>query len=133
MGKKDGWKVLAVGNRPNVTKFLGRFLKRQCGDKVKKPDTGRAALKRCRKKPPDLIFCLWWRLEDMSVVEFTRRVRNTPGCEEVPIIVSDMRSTPQWREKLRSVGVNGYIPAPARPDDVLAAREAVMQGEMYNL
>ncbi len=133
MGKKEGRKVLAVGSRPNVAKFLGKFLKRNCGDKVKKPDTGHAALKRCRKKPPDLIICLWWRLADMTALEFIRRVRNTPGCEDVPIIVSDMHATPQWRNKLREAGANGYIPAPARPDDVLKARKIVMQGKTYNL
>lgn len=133
MHKSKRWEVLALSDQPNLTKFLARFLKRRCNDRVKTYNSGVDALKRCQKTPPDLVICMWDSVRDMSATEFCRRMRATPGCEDVPIIVSDMRSTPQRRAQLREAGANGYIPAPARPDDVLKAREAVLSGRTYNL
>lgn len=133
MPKGNKTTVLTLGDQPKLTKFVAQFLKRTCGDSVKTASSGQEALKRCQKKTPDLVICMWWRLRDMTAIEFCQQLRETPGCEDVPVIVSDLRSTPQRREQLAAAGANGYIPAPASPAEMLKAREVVLSGRTYNL
>ncbi len=110
--------ILVVDDEPINLQVLRNVLQPQ-GYVVRSADGGRAALEAVEKQPPDLIL-LDVMMPDLSGLEVARRIRQTHGLLDLPIIMVTARS--RTRDVLAGFehGANDYVVKPFMKDELLA-------------
>jgi PAS domain S-box-containing protein len=103
-------KVLVVddvaANRAMALDMLSQF-----GFDVFEAADGLGAQEKARTVRPDLIL-MDIVMRGMDGLEATRRLRQLPGLEEVPIIAMSARASSSDEEKSLAAGVNAFLPKP---------------------
>jgi DNA-binding NarL/FixJ family response regulator len=84
---------------------------------------GRNGLATYHAEQPNLIFMYIWT-GDPDAVDFCRKV-------DVPVVVWGGMDPRQAYHDLQAAGAAGYLAQPTSAEEVLAARDAVLQGETY--
>jgi two-component system KDP operon response regulator KdpE len=86
--------------------------------------TGAAAIEEASSRPPDLML-LDLGLPDMSGAEVLRRLRQTPGAKELPIVVLTAADDYKSEVECLEAGVDDFLHKPV-VEDVLRARLAAL-------
>jgi two-component system, OmpR family, response regulator len=77
-------------------------------------NNGAGVLQSARHEKPDLVI-LDFELPDLNGPEVMRELRQTPGCEDVPVIFVTGRATPEVVESLRKNGASEVFGKPFSP------------------
>jgi CheY-like chemotaxis protein len=111
-------KILVVDdvavNRLMVVDMLSQF-----GFDVIEAVDGREAQEKAQTARPDLIL-MDIVMSEMDGLETTRRLRQIPGLEEMPIIAMSARASSSDGEKCLAAGMNAFAPKPIDFDKLLA-------------
>jgi CheY-like chemotaxis protein len=110
-------RILIVDDKPENRSVLANLLT-PLGFEISEAEDGQVALELAAANRPDLI------LMDlvMSVLdgfEATRRLRQTPGLSDIPVIALSASAFDHTRQQSIDVGCNDFIPKPVRHDVLL--------------
>jgi two-component system, OmpR family, KDP operon response regulator KdpE len=108
-------RILLVDDEPSIQRSLAPLL-RSRGYDVDVAATGRDALDRAEKYPPDLIV-LDLGLPDIEGTEVCRRVRESSA---VPIIILSARGHESDKVAALDLGADDYVTKPFGPEELLA-------------
>lgn len=108
-------RILLVDDEPSIQRAVGPLLRAR-GYQVDVASTGREALDRFERHPPDLIV-LDLGLPDVEGTEVCRRVRLTSS---VPIVVLSARGAEADKVNALDLGADDYVTKPFGPEELLA-------------
>jgi signal transduction histidine kinase/HPt (histidine-containing phosphotransfer) domain-containing protein len=125
-----GARILGVDDNPTNRIILKAYLGRY-GSEVDTACDGHSALEMLRDarragKPYRLVV-FDMLMPGMDGVEFARRVRATPGLEDVPLVMASSLSERGQVEQARAVGVNRRLTKPLRQGQLLDAVRALLR------
>jgi PAS domain S-box-containing protein len=97
----------------------------QLGFEVMEAANGREALARAQTGRPDCIL-MDIVMPEMDGLEATRRLRQLPDLEDVPIIAMSARLSGSDQQKSRVAGVNAFLPKPIDLEHLLTQIAAIL-------
>ena len=103
-------KILVVEDNDN-NRYLASLLLRKAGHEVIEASDGAAAIDLVAKERPDAVL-MDIMMPKMDGYEAARRIRATPGLEEVVLIAVTSYAMPGDRQKALQAGFGGYIEKP---------------------
>lgn len=102
--------ILLVEDRID-SRMMMRVMLEQHGFIVKEAADGLEAIELVSREVPDAIL-LDMSLPRVDGYESARRIRQLPGCKNVPIIACTAYNRWEWRAKSISVGCNAFVSKP---------------------
>jgi CheY-like chemotaxis protein len=84
------------------------------GMQVDMTESGQQALDYLAHRRPDLIF-MDHMMPDMDGFEVTRRIKATPGIQDIPVIIASGNDEPEFVEQARAAGAVDAIAKPPPP------------------
>jgi two-component system, cell cycle response regulator len=87
---------------------------------------GEEGLEVVQREWPDLILCDI-QLPKIDGYEIARRLKSTPGLQAIPLIAVTALAMVGDRDKILTVGFEGYITKPFAPETLIAQVEAFLQ------
>ena len=121
-------RILVVDDNPAVRHYLRALLEQQSTWQVcAEARTGREALQRVEKSPPDLIL-LDFQMPDLNGIEVARKIsRQFPG---IPILMVTIHLSRQLAEEARKVGIRGAC-AKSDVGSIVQAVDALLHEGTY--
>jgi len=121
-------RILVVDDNPAVRHYLRALLEQQSTWRVcDEARTGREALQRVEKNPPDMIL-LDFQMPDLNGLDVARRVTKLfPG---IPILMVTIHLSKQLAEEARRVGIRGAC-AKSDVGSIVEAVEALLHQGTY--
>ncbi|MBI5789681.1 MAG: response regulator [Candidatus Schekmanbacteria bacterium] len=105
-----GKKILLVEDNSKNLRLIKLLLKGKGYDLIEAAD-GPSGLKKALQEKPDLIV-MDIQLPGISGLDITRRLRNTPGFETIPIIAMTAHAMKGEPEEILEAGCNVYLSKP---------------------
>jgi DNA-binding NarL/FixJ family response regulator len=121
-------RILVVDDNPAVRHYLRALLEQQTTWQVcDEARTGREALQRVEKNPPDMIL-LDFQMPDLNGLDVARQI--TSLFPEIPILMVTIHLSKQLAEEARKVGIRG---ACAKSDigSIVEAVDALLHAGTY--
>jgi DNA-binding NarL/FixJ family response regulator len=121
-------RILVVDDNPAVRHYLRALLEQQsawqvCGE----ARTGREALERVEKNPPDMIL-LDFQMPDLNGLDVARQL--TRFFPEIPILMITIHLSKQLAEEARRVGIRGAC-AKSDVSSIVQAVDALLHAGTY--
>lgn len=110
-------RVLAVDDQPDNLALI-RALLEPVGFEVRTAESGAAALAEYRRRRPDAVL-MDLRMLGMDGYETTRRLRQLPGGDQIPVIAVTASALSDERRGLAAAGLADYLRKPFRPAELL--------------
>ncbi|MFN8158910.1 MAG: PAS domain S-box protein [Candidatus Nanopelagicales bacterium] len=110
--------VLYVEDNPANVALMTRIVSLREGATLDVATTGGDGLAAALSTLPDLVL-LDLHLPDMRGDEVLRRLRLDPTTHDVPVVVVTADATPGLRQRLESIGADGFLTKPIDVNDVL--------------
>ena len=123
-------KVLVIDDEPAWEELIKLMLERERDDEVLFAPGGRQGLAVAEQERPDLIL-LDIVMPDLDGWEVYQRLRAVPALQATPILFQAAMSPEMVYSEAQRVGAAGYVCEPYAPNDLLAARDAALQGDTY--
>lgn len=118
-------KVLVVeDNEKNM--YLLSFLLSKHGYRVVQAESGEKGVELAAREAPDLVL-MDIALPGIDGYETTRRIRQIPGCDKMPIVAITSFALAGDREKALAAGCAGYFEKPIDPIAFLPELEKFFQ------
>jgi pilus assembly protein CpaE len=117
-------KILVVDDDHDTLRLVGLMLQRQ-GYKIIASNNGAQALALAQSEKPDLIL-LDVMMPDMDGYEVTRRLRNNPNTNAIPIIMFTAKTLVDDKVQGFESGVDDYLTKPTQPRELFAHVKAVL-------
>jgi PAS domain S-box-containing protein len=114
-------RVLVAEDNP-VNQTVARSLLERRGHHVEIVENGQLALEAVRGGRYDVVL-MDLQMPVLDGLTATRRIRETPGCEAVPVVALTAHALPEDRERCLAAGMNDCVTKPFRPHDLFAAVE----------
>ncbi|HLQ31400.1 MAG TPA: response regulator [Chloroflexota bacterium] len=111
-------RVLVVEDN-DLNYSLVEFVLGQQGLLISRADTGQQALDMATADPPDLVF-MDIQLPGMDGLEVTRRLRQNPLTQGVPIVALTALAMAGDEERVLAAGCDAYLSKPVSPVDLVA-------------
>ncbi len=105
-------------------------LERKCHDTIQIVLSRAEGLASLQTRPPTAIFIYLWA-EGVSAAEFCQWLKAMPEFQHLPVLVWGMMDPEKVYAELRQAGAAGYLYMPCGPDQIIAARDAVVSGEEF--
>lgn len=125
---REGCSVLAIDDNPSMGEIVHMILGRGRNDEVRYADSGQKGLEAARQHAPDLIICDVM-MPGWNGFETFRQIRMTSGLEEVPFLFQTAYA--RAYETALELDASGCLMSPYRGEELLAARDAALRGEVY--
>ena len=120
-----GERILVVDDEPDLLELV-RFNLSQAGYVVETAATGREALERIRRAPPDLVV-LDLMLPDLPGTDVCREIRSDARLAELPVVMLTARSEEVDRVVGFELGADDYVPKPFSPRELMLRVKAVLR------
>ncbi len=118
-------RVLVVeDNERNM--YLISFILERMGHSVLQAGTGEKGVECASAELPDLIL-MDIQLPGIDGLETTRRIRQSAGCADIPIIAITSFAMAGDRERLLAAGCSGYIEKPINPETIMKEIDAYLE------
>lgn len=109
--------ILVVDDSTSVRRLVVATLQ-AAGYQTLEGDNGATALRHLDGQRIDMIISDV-NMGVMDGIEFTRRVRRTPGYDRTPLVMFTTESSPEMKDKGRLAGATGWMVKPFHPDTLL--------------
>ena len=123
--KEDRVEVLVVEDDEKLLELLIWIMSRE-GFAIRTTPDGNEALRLAEDSLPSLVL-LDWMVEGLSGIEVCRRLRQTKGTSEVPIIMLTARGEESDRVRALDTGADDYITKPFSSRELVARVHAVLR------
>lgn len=120
-----GERILVVDDEPDLLELV-RFNLSQAGYAVETAATGKEAVERIRRAPPDLVV-LDLMLPDLPGTDVCREIRSDPRLAELPVVMLTARSEEVDRVVGFELGADDYVPKPFSPRELVLRVKAVLR------
>lgn len=121
-------RILVVDDNPAVRHYLRALLEQQSAWKVcGEARTGREALERVEKSPPDMIL-LDFQMPDLNGLDVARQL--TRFFPEIPILMITIHLSKQLAEEARRAGIRGAC-AKSDVSSIVEAVDALLHAGTY--
>jgi CheY-like chemotaxis protein len=127
---KEGRRVLVVDDKPGVGDAIQVVLGRGRNDQVRFAHGGRRGVAAAEQNPPDLIL-LNITLSELDGSEVYQRIRAVPALEQVPVLVQTAWDPRRSYPEAQRLGAAGCLTLPIGSQELLAARDAALEGRTY--
>lgn len=118
------YKILLAEDEPTMRRLMGMLLGRQ-GHQVIEAENGEPVVELTLQHQPDLIL-LDIMMPVVDGYEALRRIRATPGIEDIPVIFLSAKSQIEDRVDGLRMGADDYLVKPADPSELMARIDSVM-------
>ena len=119
--------ILVIDDDPNNRLLLGTLIE-HAGHQVIEASTGRDGLQTATERAPQAVV-VDLTLPDMPGVDVIKQLRADPRTAAMKIaLYTATRLTPALDELVESYGVDGVIPKPGEPKEILEALERLVAG-----
>ncbi len=125
-----GFKVLIIDDEPDGAKLVELLLRRKCGDEVHIAPSASEGLRLAEQEQPDLIL-VRIMMHEMDGYEVCRRLKAVPQLQGIPVLLQAAMDPKRVYPEAQCVGAAGYLLQPFHPQELSAAREAVLRGDVY--
>ncbi len=126
---EEGCRVLVIDDNPAMGELVQMMLGRARNDDVRYANSGPKGLATAKQSPPDLIV-LDIMMPGWDGLETYRQIRMTSNLETVPVLFQTAYARAQ--QMARTAGASGCLIAPYQEDELVAARDAALRGEVYD-
>ncbi|MEX0717044.1 MAG: response regulator [Planctomycetaceae bacterium] len=120
-------RILVVDDEVHITRAVQMKLSRAGYDIETAPD-GQAAWESFQRSPPDLLIsdC---QMPRMGGIELCRRIRETPGCEQLPIILLTAKGYELDEDGVvLDLWLSALIGKPFSPRELLETVQGILSG-----
>jgi len=124
-----GRKVLVIDDNPAMAEIAQMILGRGRNDEVRYANGGQRGLAAAKQNPPELIL-LDVMMPGWDGFETYHQLRMASGLEKIPVIFQTAYA--RAYQTAMNLGAAGCLMAPYRAEELLAARDAALRGEMYD-
>jgi signal transduction histidine kinase/CheY-like chemotaxis protein len=93
--------------------------------------SGRQAIERCRRDPPDLVI-MDVQMPGMTGLQATGAIRALPGGADIPIVALTAQAMKGDRERILAAGCDDYLAKPVQPNELLAVVERLLHRAASN-
>ena len=118
-------RILIVDDEPDLLELV-RVNLADSGFQVEATTSGREALERVRRAPPDLLV-LDLMMPDVSGTEICRQIRSTPEISNLPIIMLTAKAEELDRVVGFELGADDYVTKPFSPRELALRVRAVLR------
>ncbi|HRJ42126.1 MAG: response regulator [Caldilineaceae bacterium] len=118
------YKILLAEDEPTMRRLMGMLLGRQ-GHQVIEAENGAPVVDLAQQHQPDLIL-LDIMMPVVDGFETLRRIRATPGIDDIPVIFLSAKSQIEDRVEGLRMGADDYLIKPADPNELMARIDSVM-------
>ena len=118
------YKILLAEDEPTMRRLMGMLLGRQ-GHQVIEAENGAPVVDLALQHQPDLIL-LDIMMPVVDGFETLRRIRATPGIDDIPVIFLSAKSQIEDRVEGLRMGADDYLIKPADPNELMARIDSVM-------
>lgn len=118
------YKILLAEDEPTMRRLMGMLLGRQ-GHQVIEAENGAPVVDLIIQHQPDLIL-LDIMMPVVDGFETLRRIRATPGIDDIPVIFLSAKSQIDDRVEGLRMGADDYLIKPADPKELMARIDSVM-------
>ncbi len=123
-------KVLVIDDYPESIDLVRLFLGRQRGDEVIGAEGGYAGIAKAQEVMPEFII-LDLEMPDLDGYQVYPQLKALPGLQSIPILFTGVDTTRDVYPIAQSLGAAGYLQEPFAPQQLLAARDAALSGNVY--
>lgn len=127
---KTGCKVLLVEENKEMPELVELILGRRRGDTIRTAWSWQEARAIAEAESPDIII-VRIMMAEMTGYEICRRFQTIPELRDIPILLQAPIVPKSVYPKAKTAGAAGYLVQPFGPEDLLAARDALLDGETY--
>jgi two-component system, NarL family, response regulator NreC len=122
-------RLLLVDDHAVVRSGLRMLLESQAGlEIVGEAGTGHEALRLVKDLQPNIVL-MDIGLPDMSGIEVTRQIKQQ--WPAVAVVALTIHEDEEYFFKMLQVGVSGYVPKRAAPEELLTALQTAIDGDVY--
>jgi DNA-binding response OmpR family regulator len=125
-----GLKVLIIDDEPEVANLVKLILGRKCSDEVHIASSASEGFRIAAQEPPDLIIVRIMMYE-MNGYEVCRQLKAVQQLQYIPVLLQAAMDPKRVYPDAQRVGAAGYLCQPFRPQELIAARDAVLRGDVY--
>jgi len=118
-------RILVVDDEPDLLELV-RFNLSQAGFAVDTAASGREALEKVRRSPPDLLV-LDLMLPDVSGNDIARQIRSDAAIADLPILMLTAKSEEVDRVVGFELGADDYVTKPFSPRELILRVKAVLR------
>ncbi|MBI3958162.1 MAG: response regulator [Chloroflexi bacterium] len=118
------YKILLAEDEPTMRRLMGMLLGRQ-GHEVIEAENGAPVVDLAQQHQPDIIL-LDIMMPVVDGFEALRRIRATPGIDDIPVIFLSAKSQIEDRVEGLRMGADDYLIKPADPSELMARIDSVM-------
>ena len=118
-------KILVVDDSPTMRRIIIAQLKQLGYGETEEAENGQVALDRLKEKPFDFVLTDW-NMPFMDGRTMVLQLRQTPGIEQLPVLMVTTRNTKADVMDALRAGVNNYVVKPFKPSDLKSKIEAVL-------
>ena len=127
---EQGRTVLVIDDNPSMGELVQMMLGRGRNDEVRYANSGPKGLDAAKQSPPDLII-LDIMMPGWDGFETYRQIRMASNLETVPVLFQTAYA--RAYQMAQAVGASGCLVAPYGEDELVAARDAALRGEVLGL
>lgn len=127
--REQGRAVLVIDDNPAMGELVQMMLGRARNDEVRYANSGPKGLAAAKQSPPDLIV-LDIMMPGWDGFETFRQIRMTSNLERVPVLFHTAYA--RAHKMATSVGASGCLISPYGEEELVAARDAALRGEVYD-
>jgi DNA-binding response OmpR family regulator len=127
---EEGCQVLVIDDKPGIGDMAQLVLGRGRNDRVRYANGGRKGVVAAEHDPPRLII-LNIAISGLDGVEVYQRIRAVPALAHTPVLFQVAWAPERSYPAAQEVGAAGCLTLPYSPQELLAARDAALRGEMY--
>jgi len=119
VGMGNVYRILLIDDDADFRSFVTEALDVYSGYELREAEDGMQGALLVGTWKPDLII-VDLRMPNMNGVEFCRLVKNDDSMSDVKIIVASAYLSPEVRQEVESLGVNGILEKPVRLEALVA-------------
>jgi two-component system chemotaxis response regulator CheY len=116
--------IMTVDDSASVRQMVS-FTLRDAGYQVIEAVDGKDALSKLNGSTVNMVITDL-NMPNMDGIELIRKLRATPSCKFVPIVMLTTESQPEKKQEGKSAGATGWIVKPFKPDQLLAVIKKVL-------
>lgn len=118
-------KFLVVDDSPTMRRIIVAQLGQLGYGEVEEADNGQVALERLKAQPFDFVLTDW-NMPFMDGRSMVLELRQTPGIDQLPVVMVTTRNTKADVIDALKAGVNNYVVKPFKPSDLGKKIDAVL-------
>jgi CheY-like chemotaxis protein len=132
MDNSNESKLLIVDDVPDAVNLVKLILARKFVGRltITTAASGREGLIAAEREQLDLII-VRIMLADMTGYEVCRRLKATPALRHIPVLLQAALTSARAYPEAQRAGAAGYLEQPFHPQDLIAACDAALRGDVY--